>query len=73
MREFIPPVHPKSKANEERLVDLLKHSFLTKGMEERHLLVLAKAMFPRNFAQNQCIIRYGEMGTEYFVLSSGQV
>ncbi len=42
-------------------------------MEEKHLLVLAKAMFPRKFQQNQCIIRYGEMGSEYFVLSSGKV
>jgi len=30
-------------------------------------------MFSRNFAQNQTIIRYGEMGSEYFVLSKGQV
>lgn len=73
MREFVPPVHQKSQANQDRLVDLLKTSFLTKGMEEKNLLVLAKAMFPRNFSKNECIIRYGDMGSEYFVLSTGKV
>ena len=30
-------------------------------------------MFVRNFKAGQSIIRYGEMGSEYFVLSKGQV
>ena len=30
-------------------------------------------MFSRNFNANQPIIRYGEMGSEYFVLASGRV
>ena len=30
-------------------------------------------MFSRNFSANQTIIRYGEMGSEYYVLSRGRV
>ena len=30
-------------------------------------------MFSRNFSKNQAIIRYGEMGSEYFVLARGRV
>ena len=30
-------------------------------------------MFVRNFSAGQTIIHYGEMGSEYFVLSKGKV
>lgn len=36
-------------------------------------MVLAKAMFGRNFSRGQIIIRFGELGSEYFVLARGQV
>jgi len=35
--------------------------------------ILAKAMFQRTFVAGETIIKYGEIGTEYFVLARGQV
>jgi hypothetical protein len=52
---------------------LFTNSFLTKSIDPKNHLVLAKAMFSRSFSRGQEIIRYGEMGSEYFVLGRGQV
>jgi hypothetical protein len=54
-------------------VQLFTNSFLTKNIDRKNHLVLAKAMFSRNFIHNQKIISYGDMGSEYFVLGKGKV
>ena len=54
-------------------MELFTNSFLTKSIDPKNHLVLAKAMFGRNFVNEQVIIRYGDMGSEYFVLAKGQV
>jgi len=69
----VPPVYPKPEAIQEQLVALFAKSFLTKNIDQKNHLVLAKAMFSRNFTSNHTIIRYGEMGSEYFVLARGKV
>ena len=73
VRDFVPPVIPKPEASMKNLVKLFTESFLTKGGDPKNHTVLAQAMFSRNFKANQPIIRYGEMGSEYFVLASGRV
>lgn len=72
VRDFVPPVYPKPEASMKNLVNLFSESFLTKGGDPKNHTVLAQAMFSRNFNANQPIIRYGEMGSEYFVLASGR-
>ena len=57
----------------QNLVKLFTDSFLTKGVDTKNHTVLAQAMFSRNFTANQAIIRYGETGSEFFVLASGSV
>ena len=73
VREFVPPVYPKPEVSMKNLVKLFTESFLTKGGDPKNHTVLAQAMFSRNFKANEPIIRYGEMGSEYFVLASGRV
>lgn len=73
IKDFVAPVYPKSEANLKSLVQLFTNSFLTKNIDSKNHLVLGKAMFVRNFSAGQSIIRYGEMGSQYFVLSKGQV
>lgn len=52
---------------------LLKKSFLTKNLSENEVEKLAGAMRPRQFKVGDLIIRYGDIGSEYFILSKGQV
>lgn len=46
---------------------------MTKNTDPKNHLVLAKAMFSRPFKAGQNIIRYGDMGSEYFALAKGKV
>ena len=73
VKDFIPPVYPKPDASMQNLIKLFTDSFLTKGGDPKNHSVLAKAMFGRKISGGQPIIKYGEMGSEYFVLARGQV
>jgi len=73
LKDFVAPTYTKSNESQDQLVDLFTNSFLTKNIDQKNHLVLAKAMFSRNFAKGQTIICYGEMGSEYFVLARGKV
>ena len=52
---------------------MFSSSFLTKQIDPKNHVVLAQAMFSKNFARDQTIIRYGEIGSEYFILAKGHV
>lgn len=67
----MPPTYPKPESSQAKLVELFTDSFLTKNIDPKNHVVLAKAMFSRNFVRGQNIIRYGELGSEYFVLARG--
>lgn len=69
----MPPTYPKPIEELNQLVKLFTNSFLTKNIDPKNHEVLAKAMFSRNFSAKQTIIKYGELGSEYFVLAKGQV
>jgi cAMP-dependent protein kinase regulator len=66
-------VHPKSTEDTEKLVKLFTNSFLTKNLETKERKTLADAMFVKKFAAGESIIRYGDIGAEYFVLFKGSV
>ena len=59
--------------DEKRLVKLYTNSFLTKSIDPKNHILLAKAMYSRAFKAEEVIIRYGDMGADYFVLAKGQV
>ena len=73
IKDFVPPVHPKSAEATAQLVKLFSSSFLTKQIDPKNHAVLAGAMFARSFTKGQTIIRYGDLGSEYFVLAKGNV
>lgn len=70
---FVPPVHEKDPAETVRLQKLFASLFLTKGIDDAQRKILADAMFPRRFTAGEKIIRYGDIGSEYFVLAKGSV
>lgn len=70
---YVPPVFEKEPDQTERLVNLYRESFLTKSLDETQLKSLADAMDKRSFKSGDAIIKYGDIGSEYFVLASGSV
>ncbi|CDW84420.1 camp-dependent protein kinase regulatory [Stylonychia lemnae] len=73
MQEFTPPVHQKSEEQLQKLMEILKTSFLTKNLSLFELKIIADAMYLKKFQRNDLIIRYGDIGQEYFILDSGVV
>ena len=70
---YVPPVHAKDDDDTNKLMKLFTSSFLTKNIEQREMKTLADAMFQKKFKAGETIIRYGDVGAEYFVLASGSV
>ncbi len=56
-----------------KLTELYQNSFLTRALDAKQHTVLAKAMFCRKYTKGDTIIRFGDMGTDYFVLTEGAV
>ena len=46
---------------------------MTKNLDRKELNTLSAAMFKKTFKEGEAIIRFGDIGAEYFVLASGSV
>ncbi len=46
---------------------------MTKNLDIKDLLTLADAMYTKHFNKGENIIRFGDIGSEYYILSSGVV
>jgi CRP-like cAMP-binding protein len=57
----------------DEIVPLLKDNFLTKNLNDDEIMKLAGAMKPMTFLPSDILIKYGDVGQEYFILSQGQV
>ena len=53
------------------LTELFKENFLTKFLDARQHQLLSNAMQKKYFKTGEVIIRYGDIGNEYYVLSYG--
>ena len=73
LQDFKAPEYPKSPEQTAQLEELYTHSFLTKTLDPKQHTVLAKAMYSRKYKKGEVIIKYGDMGTDYFVLTQGKV
>jgi cAMP-dependent protein kinase regulator len=51
----------------------LRKSFLTKNLSEVDLKILGDAMYKKTYVRNDLIIKYGDIGHEYYVLDKGVV
>lgn len=54
-------------------MEILKTSFLTKTLSLYEIKLIADAMYMKTYQRNDMIIRYGDIGHEYFILNSGVV
>jgi signal-transduction protein with cAMP-binding, CBS, and nucleotidyltransferase domain len=67
------PYYPKPPEELQEIVNLLQKSFLCTKLERQDVERIAGAMKPRVFEKGQLIIKYGDVGHEYFVLAQGSV
>ena len=71
IHDFIAPYYEKPKKDIEALTELFRTTFLTKHIDPSQHVVLANAMFKKEFEKGKDIIRYGDIGYEYYVLARG--
>lgn len=67
------PQNIKSEQELSEITPLLKDNFLTKNLTEDEINKLAVVMKKERFEQGDLIIRYGDIGYKYYVLSKGKV
>lgn len=49
----------------------MNESFLTKSLHHNDMKTLANAMYSQHFKSGENIIKYGDIGDKYFILSVG--
>lgn len=71
MKEFVPPVHPKSEEQESRIKSVLQKSFLFNTLDKKSVDVIVGAMLERNVEAGERIIQEGDDGNVMFLIESG--
>lgn len=67
------PQNIKSKEDLAEITPMLKGNFLTKNLNEDEITRLAQAMTKKTFKQGELIIKYGDIGFNYYILAKGNV
>ncbi len=67
------PQYPKSRQELKDIIPLLKKNFLTKNLNDGNILQLANAMKYETFKNDDVIIKYGDIGSTYYLLDKGCV
>ena len=67
------PKYEKNEQELEEILPFLKTNFLTKSLADEEIKNIALAMKKELFSKNDTIIKYGDMGTKYYILSKGNV
>ena len=67
------PVFEKSEEQTTEIITLLNTIYLTQNLEKTEVGKIAMAMKPRSFKPGECIIKYGDPGQTYYILSKGSV
>lgn len=71
MKEFVPPVHPKSEEQESRIKFVLQKSFLFNTLDKKSVDVIVGAMLERKVEAAERIIQEGDDGNVMFLIESG--
>ena len=67
------PNYKKSQKQMDEIIPLLNKNFLTKNLNDDEIMKLAGAMKTQTFLPGELLIKYGDVGQEYFILSDGSV
>eukprot|EP00929_Paragymnodinium_shiwhaense_P092795 TRINITY_DN5278_c1_g1_i1.p1 TRINITY_DN5278_c1_g1~~TRINITY_DN5278_c1_g1_i1.p1 ORF type:complete len:333 (-),score=103.38 TRINITY_DN5278_c1_g1_i1:283-1281(-) len=70
-RVFTPPVHPKTEEQRERLLVVLKKSFLFNTLDKAQVDIIVGALVERSVEAEQRLIKEGDDGDCMFIIESG--
>ena len=70
---FVPPKYEKSESEKEKIKNALMNNMLTKKLSDESINTLIDAMQKRAYNKDDVLIQYGDDGSEYFVLDSGDL
>lgn len=70
---FTPPKYEKTPDQLDRIIAVLNKSFLTRHLSQQDLNILAHAMQEKRYTEGDIIIKYGDLGHEYYILDQGEV
>lgn len=73
LKEFKPPVHPKTDAQKKEIRAVLQMSFMFNTLDEKDLEIIINAMSIRPYKAGDSVISQGEDGAELFVVSAGKL
>lgn len=66
-------MYEKSEADLTELIKQLQNSFLTKSLNQHSISVIAQSMKKVEIKSGDFIIKYGDVGREYYILKEGKV
>jgi len=73
VKDFVPPVHPKTEEQKARLTSVLNSSWLFQTLDKASLDVILGAMIEKEIAANERIIQEGADGDVMFVIEKGAI
>mgnify|MGYP000886909329 CR=1 FL=1 len=66
-------MYKKSKKEIQDIMPIMKMSFLTKNLQDDEIEKVIGSMKPENFRAGETIIKYGDEGITYYILTEGKV
>lgn len=73
VKEFKPPVHPKTEEQAQRIGVVLRQSFLFGGLDKQSVDIITGAMVEKSVPAGERIIQAGDDGDVMFVIERGAV
>lgn len=73
LKDFKPPVIPKSPEQLTQIKNVLKISFMFNTLEEKDLDIVINAMKIVKFGANEQVIKQGDDGNELFIVGHGKL
>lgn len=71
LKEFKPPVHPKTEEQKTRISHVLQQCFLFSLLDAKSVEVIIDAMVEKTFASGENVITQGEDGEVMYVIEKG--
>uniref|UniRef100_M4BEG1 cAMP-dependent protein kinase regulatory subunit n=1 Tax=Hyaloperonospora arabidopsidis (strain Emoy2) TaxID=559515 RepID=M4BEG1_HYAAE len=71
VRQFERVVHPKSQEEMDGISCMVAENILFKSLDEKQHQIVLDAMFPKEFAPGDTIIKQGDDGDNFYILESG--
>jgi cAMP-dependent protein kinase regulator len=73
VKDFTPPVHPKTEEQKQRILGVITSSFLFATLEQASLDIIVNAMLEKEVAPDTRVIQEGDDGDVMYVIEKGAI